>query len=71
MFIKKIENEVLTVLRSQDGSVANTHVSGAVVNVVNAADDELIEVGDDFGFSEERFDFGDFRTYSPSKGIDV
>ncbi|MAG49950.1 hypothetical protein CMO86_09970 [Candidatus Woesearchaeota archaeon] len=71
MFIKKIENEVLTVLRAQDGSVADTHVNGTSVNVVNAVDDALIEVGDDFGFSEERFDFSDFRTYSPSKGIDV
>ena len=41
------------------------------VFAVNAADDALVEVGDDFGFSEQRFDLPDFRTYSPTKGVDV
>jgi len=34
-------------------------------------DDNLIEQTDDFGFDEYRFDYGDGKIYSPSKGIDV
>ena len=41
------------------------------IDAVNAADDALIELGDDFGFSEQRFEFGDGRIYSPTKGVDV
>jgi hypothetical protein len=47
------------------------HQEGAAVNAITSSDDELIEFGDDFGFNEERFDFGDGRVYSPRKGIDV
>jgi len=38
---------------------------------ITQADDDLIEYGDDFGFDEERFDFGDGKIYSPRKGIDI
>lgn len=40
-------------------------------NVINAADDELIPFGDDFGFNEEIIDFQDFKEYSSSQGTDV
>ncbi|WJZ47972.1 tail sheath stabilizer [Synechococcus phage DSL-LC03] len=39
--------------------------------LINAADDPYIIPGDDFGFNEGLEDFGDFKTYSPSQGIDV
>ena len=71
MFIKKITNDVLLVRRGEDGTTADTHIQATAIDAVNAADDALIEVGDDFGFSEERFDFGDGRFYSPNKGTDV
>jgi len=48
-----------------------SHIIGAVVNIINNADDALIEQDDDFGFSEYRYDYGDGKIYSPTKGIDV
>ena len=71
MFIKKIESNHITVRRGEDGTTIDTHVNGDTIDAVNAQDDALVELGDDFGFSEQRFDLPDFRTYSPTKGVDV
>ena len=71
MRIKEISNETLLVSRGEDGTLADEHINGTSIDAVTQDDSDLIEVGDDFGFSEERFDFGDGRSYSPSKGIDV
>ena len=60
-----------TVNRGEDGTTADSHINNDPIDAVNAADDALIELGDDFGFSEQRFEFGDGRTYSPTKGVDV
>tara|TARA_B100000085_G_scaffold78918_1_gene70979 strand:+ start:2009 stop:3061 length:1053 start_codon:yes stop_codon:yes gene_type:complete len=71
MQIREISNETLLVHRGVDGTQADSHIKGISIDAVTQADDDLVEPGDDFGFSEERFDFGDFRTYSPTKGTDV
>ena len=71
MYIREISNETLTVNRGVDGTRTDAHLTGASVDVVNNDDNALVEVGDDFGFSEERFDFADGRTFSPSKGVDL
>ena len=73
MFIRKITGNTLLVNRGQYSSVIDTHNSGAQISAINAADDALVEenLGDDFGFSENRFAFNDGRTYSPTKGVDV
>ena len=71
MQIREISGSTLLVHRGVDGTQADSHLADASVDAVTQADSDLIEVGDDFGFSEERFDFGDFRTYSPTKGTDV
>ena len=51
IFIKSITGNKITVLRGQDGSTITEHLRGAPVHVINAADNALIEEGDDFGFS--------------------
>ena len=51
MFIKSISGNTITVNRGQDGTEIETHVGGSAVHAINAADNALIEVGDDFGFS--------------------
>ena len=51
IFIKSITDNKLTVLRGQDKTTATEHLRGAEVHVINAADNALIEEGDDFGFS--------------------
>jgi hypothetical protein len=71
MFIKGIEGNVLLVNRAQEDSLIDNHINGSKVNVINSTDDALVEVGDDFGFSEYRYDFGDGKIYSPTKGVDV
>ena len=72
MYIKSIDGNTLTVRRGADGTMKKAHINGDVVNVVNAADDAELELGDDFGFSEYRYDFGgDGKTWSPTKGYDV
>ena len=69
--IREISSETLLVYRGVDGTQADSHIKGVSIDAVTKADDDLVEPGDDFGFSEERFDFGDFKTYSPTKGTDV
>ncbi len=70
MKITEVDGNVIVVKRAQDGSVAQQHEIGDVVNVVNTLDDNLIEFGDDFGFNETTSFFTDFKTYSPTTGTD-
>ena len=73
MFIRKITGNTLLVDRGEYSSTIDSHSGGAVVSAINAADDALVEenLGDDFGFSENRFSFNDGKTFSPTKGVDV
>lgn len=72
MYIRKIDGNTLFVNRGQDGTQIVTHSEGDPINVINSADDELIDLDDDFGFSEYRYNFdGDGKIYSSTKGIDV
>ena len=50
MYVDKINGNVITVLRGQDGTTAAGHVSGADIGTITSTDNDLIEVGDDFGF---------------------
>ena len=50
MYVDSISNNTLTVKRAQDGTTAASHVAGANVGTITAADNALIETGDDFGF---------------------
>ena len=72
MFITEIDGNNIIVKRGQYGSQITEHFTNAIVNQVDAADADLIEVGDDFGFSETRSFFDiDGKTYSPPQGQDV
>lgn len=71
MYIKDISGNTLTVLRGQDNTEIASHSEGDSIDVITFEDNELIEMDDDFGFSESRFDFGDGKIYSNTKGIDV
>jgi len=50
LYVKKIEGNSITVERGQDETVAASHLKGAEVKSITAADNVLIEEGDDFGF---------------------
>lgn len=71
MYIRKISGNTLLVNRGQDNTSIVTHVAGTGLNVIDDSDDELIDLDDDFGFSEFRYDFADGKIYSTTKGIDV
>jgi len=71
MYIREINGNTLLVNRGQDDTTIVTHAEGAAVNVIDQSDSELIDFGDDFGFSEYRYDYSDGKTYSTTKGTDV
>ena len=71
MYIRSISGQDITVYRSYDGTAASTHAKDASVDILNAADDALIELGDDFGFNETVSFFTDGRNYSSGQGTDV
>mgnify|MGYP001406234724 FL=1 len=50
MYIEKVSGNKLTVKRGQDTSTVAEHVLGSGVATITAADNNLIEIGDDFGF---------------------
>jgi len=51
IYITKITGNRLNVKRGQDGTTVTDHLVGEEIFIINAADNALIEVGDDFGFS--------------------
>ncbi len=71
MFIKSINNNTITVIRSENNTSAEPHYEGDIINALTVEDDEMIEFGDDFGFNEDTFDFGDGRIFSTTKNTDV
>ena len=71
MYVKTITGNTLTVSRAQNATQIATHANGTAINVINHYDDDLIPEGDDFGFSEYRYDYADGRVYSTTKGVDV
>ena len=52
LYIESINGNNIKVQRGKDGTIAVDHVKGSGVNILNSADDALIEVGDDCGFNE-------------------
>ena len=50
MRVDTITGNEIKVKRGQDGTTAATHVAGAAIGTITSADNDLIEVGDDFGF---------------------
>ena len=69
--IKEIDGNNVVVLRGEDGTSAAEHVEGSTVDLIDTADNALIEIGDDFGFNETTSFYQDFREYSPSQNKDV
>jgi len=55
MYVESISGNDLTVRRAQDNTTPQKHVSGAEVKSITAADNNLIEFGDNFGFDGTTF----------------
>jgi len=50
VYIKAIDGNKITVDRGRDNTTIKEHVKGQPIKAITAADTELIEMGDDFGF---------------------
>ena len=59
MYVENINGQDVNVIRGYDNTAIAEHEHGTTVNVLNAADDVLIEPGDDFGFNETSSFFTD------------
>ena len=51
LYVKAVDGNKLTVKRGQDGTTKLAHIRGTSVKSITAADNVLVEEGDDFGFS--------------------
>tara|TARA_B000000557_G_scaffold260666_1_gene258393 strand:- start:950 stop:1993 length:1044 start_codon:yes stop_codon:yes gene_type:complete len=72
MRIREINGTNLLVQRGQFSTKIAEHYTGATISQVDAQDNALIEVGDEFGFTESRSFFdSDGLEYSTAQGADV
>ena len=55
VFVKLVSGNILTVERGRDGTTITSHLAGSEIKSITSADNELIETGDDFGFSGSTF----------------
>jgi hypothetical protein len=55
IFIKKVTGSKITIERARDNTVAKDHVKGSALKSITQADNDLIEMGDDFGFDGNTF----------------
>ena len=71
MKIKQIvDANTIVVFRGYD-TIAATHLTGASIDVLTAADDALVEPDDDFGFNGVLEVFNDSKSYSPTQQKDI
>ena len=56
-YVDRKEGNTLFTKRGQDNTITGSHVRGTAVNLITAADDALIEIGDDFGFDGVSHEF--------------
>ena len=71
MKIKQIvDANTIIVFRGYD-TIAATHLTGASIDVLTAADDALVEPDDDFGFNGVLETFNDSKSYSPTQQKDI
>ena len=72
MRIREINGTNLLVQRGYFGTKVSEHYSGTAISQVDAQDNALIEVGDEFGFTETKSFFdSDGLEYSTVQGTDV
>lgn len=51
MYVESKTGNILKVTRGSDNTIIAPHVNGSAVKVITPADNNLIQIGDDFGFS--------------------
>ena len=55
LYIKTINGNKITVERGKDNTTITSHLKGAPIKLITKEDNQLVEIGDDFGFDGELF----------------
>jgi len=55
IYIKKVTGSKITIDRARDNTIAKDHVKGTALKSITQVDNDLIEIGDDFGFDGNTF----------------
>lgn len=55
LYVVSKSGNILYVERGKDCTTATSHLSGAEIKSITAADNQLVQVGDDFGFTSDIF----------------
>ena len=71
MKIKEIVDANTIVVNRGYDTIASTHIEGASIDALTAADDLLVEPDDDFGFNGVIEVFNDSKQYSPTQQRDI
>ena len=67
---EKVDATTLAVKRGFSRTIKAEHLENAKVNKLTTADDNLIQVGDDFGFNESSSIFTDSLQFNPATRTD-
>ena len=71
MKIKEIVDANTIVVNRGYDTIASTHIEGASIDALTAADDLLVEPDDDFGFNGVIEVFNDSKQYRPTQQRDI
>ena len=71
MRVESIDGNNVIVERGAFGTTVQEHFTGDQLDLITAADNAAIEIGDDFGFDSDISFFQDYKEFSPSQGTDV
>ena len=55
LYIKTINGNKITVERGKDDTTITSHLKGAPIKLITKEDNQLVEIGDDFGFDGDLF----------------
>ncbi len=68
--VTKIDGNQLNVLRGRYSTIPVEHAANAEIQLIDSADDALLDSDDDFGFGETSSFFVDNKKYNPTSGQD-
>jgi len=72
MYVKEIpNNSQIIVIRGYNGSTITSHLKSSSIDLLTNIDDSLIDIDDDFGFSESIVSYTDSRSFSPTLKTDL
>ena len=71
MHVSQKDGNKIHVIRGYNNTTPASHIGGANILKIDAADNLLVQSTDDFGFGEIYSEYTDMKKYDPDKGADV